>query len=255
MLLATVPYEEFDQTLLFYQMLIQLVSIGFMIVVSGMMWQKYLERKTKEILFVALYMTLFWIGLACGTIPIVLCLYARHFDLIFGIPLGNGLHLWWTNFSYLVISIATIFMFRFIQLLFRRPSKYSYIFFIGLNIIFNIWSIYHGIFVYTPGSSSLTLPMSGIYLFLGFQLWVSLFWLSAKDLKKIEPSPYRAGLKLISISALFMILGYVFYMLNVFISGIGILVWGFYLITAVLLYLGFLLPPWFRKRLEKRYPK
>ena len=250
-----IPYEEFDPQMLLIQIIIQLVSIIFMVVISFMTWRKYIQRKSIEIKLVAIFMTAFWIGLSVGTFPMILCLYAPNWAIIFGIPVGNNLYLWWTNFSYILLSLGTIAVFKFIQKIFKKPSNFDFWLFVVATILFNVWSIYHGIFVYTPGTASLTLPMSGVYLLLNFWVWIMLFRYALYDSRRLDRSIFQNGLKIVAISGFFMILSYVAYILNVFIKGIGIISWGFNIITMVLLYIGYLLPGWYRRFLIKRgYP-
>lgn len=251
------PYEEWDPILLRDQTTIQIVVTAVIFVICIFLWQRFTEKRKDEIKLLAISITAMDFAFLVATIPMIMVVVGNHDDIINGLPVffGTG-HVWWTNLSYIFVSITSMCMLRFIQLLFKKPSNRAINFMLFANIGINLWSLYHATFVVVPGIPSLTLPMSIIWLLLCVYTWGILFAYSYHDYKKIEPSIFRVGLGLISVSALCMIISYALYAVySVFkMQQLGKIYYIFYIITALLIYIGYILPNWLRKILLKKYP-
>lgn len=249
-----VPYEEFDQTLLLYQAILQLVAFGVVMFLSAILWVRVKQRKTSEVKLLALAFTLLAISFLAATIPQLFCLFDRSNDLIFGIPLGGGSHLWWTNFSMVLISISSISLFKFMQLVFQKPGNRAFWVYLAANVAFMVWNIYEGVFLYVPGAGSMSLPLSVLFLLIVFYLWASLFRYALQVTRRVEKSIYRTGMYLIAVSAILLIASYLSWVLNVLLPAFrffAVAYWIFYIATAFLLYVGYILPNWFRRLVDR----
>lgn len=249
------PYQEWDQTDLFNQMIAEIIVIVMLAIISAILWQKYVERRTSEVKALSIGITSMSIAFLVALIPKFYALFDHENPWINGIPIFyHDYRLWWTNFSYLFIMVTNLAIMHFIYLVFKKPNVNVRYFFLGLNIIFNVWSVYHGIFVVVPGVASLTLPMSIIFIVISFYLWFTLFWYAVDLYKRVDPSVFRQGILIIAISAFCSILAFIMYtfysLLKLFF--LGRLYFMFIIFTCFLLYLGYVLPPWFRKLIEKR---
>jgi hypothetical protein len=252
------PYEEWDPVDLFDQMIAEIIVVTMLAVISVMLWQKFYERRSSEVKSLSIGITAMCLTFLVALIPKFYALYDHENPWINGIPVFyHDQRLWWTNLSYIFIMITNLAIMHFIYLVFKKPSLPVRYMFLGLNIIFNIWSVYHGIFVVVPGVSSLTLPMSIIFIIISFYLWFTLFWFALDLYKRVEPSVFRQGIYIIALSAFCSIIAFIMYtfysLLKLFF--LGRLYFMFIIFTCFLLYLGYVLPPWFRKILEKREKK
>ncbi|MHA1731478.1 MAG: hypothetical protein ACTSU5_06020 [Promethearchaeota archaeon] len=248
-----VPYEEYDQTQLFWQAIAQLVACSVFLIIDAIIWKKYKDKRIKEVGYLASSFLLLGSAIIVGTIPQVFCLYDRSADLIFGVPLGGGRHLWWTNLSMALISVSNVCVFRFIQLIFLKPKKGIFHAFLAANVVFSVWDIYEGIFLYEPGNASMSLPLSSLFLLITLYLWATLYRLAMKDARKLEDKLYRTGMRLVGLSGLFMIISYVLWIVNLLFKEarvFGVFYWVFYTSVALLMYVGYILPKWFRGLVE-----
>lgn len=251
------PYQEWAPDILWTYITVEIVTILVLFIISGLFWRKYFEKHSHEVQLLGILTSCMAISFLLGLIPQILSLTAPDLPIINGIPVFyQDRRLWWTNIAYVFISISNLCLFKFNQAIFRKPSQKTLRFYLILVIIFNIWSFYHGIFVVEPGVPSLTLPLSIMFLLLQFYVWGFLFFHAYRDYRRVEPSMYREGLKMIVFSALCMIFSFITYVINVLLKTqvITILNFAFYNFTVFLIYLGYILPPWYRQRLMKRYP-
>lgn len=234
-----------------------MIVTSVIFIVCIFLWKRFAEKRKSEIKLLAIAISAMDFAFGIATIPMIMVITGNFDDIINGPPIffGTG-HIWWTNLSYIFVSITSICMIRFIQLLFKKPSDQTIKIVLILNIGINIWSIYHGSFVVVPGTPSLTLPMSIIWLLITIYVWGILLIYSHHDYARLEPSIFRVGLAFISASAFCMIISYVLYAIySVFkMQELGKIYYIFYIFTALLIYIGYILPNWLRKLLSKRYP-
>ena len=252
------PYEEWDPVLLRDQTTIQLLVVGVIFVVCLFFWKRFKEKQKDEIKLLAITISALDLAFIIATIHMLMAVNENHNDIINGIPIfwGTG-HIWWTNLSYIFVSIASMCILRFIQLLFKKPPQKTYTFVLIANIGINLWSLYHGSVIVVPGIPSLTLPMSIIWLLITVYVWGMLFVYSYHDYTRLEPSIFKVGLGLISVSAFCMIISYALYAVySVFkMQELGKIYYIFYIFTALLIYVGYILPQWLRRLLSKKYPE
>jgi hypothetical protein len=251
------PYQEWAPDMLLTYITVQIITTAFLIVISSLFWLKYHEKRSFELKLLGILTVCMAISFIIGLIPQVLALTAHDLPIINGIPVFyQDRRLWWTNLAYVFLSVSNICLFKFNQAIFQKPPKAVFWIYFVLIVIFNIWSFYHGIFVVEPGVPSLTLPLSILLLGLQFFVWGFLFFRSYLDYRKLSPSMYKVGLKMIALSALCMILSFITFAVNVLLKTqvITILNFAFYDFTAFLIYLGYILPQWYRQRLMKKYP-
>ncbi len=239
----------------------QTIVTVLVIVVSGFLFARYLKKRKKETLDLAMTMLLMGLGFLAATIPFFIVLINPELPIIWGIPVGSDLYFWWTNFSYALITISIIFLFLFMNSLFsdNLPKWISWIFFV-LVAIFNVWNFYQGTFV---DEESMTFEMGILFLVIGIIPWSIFAGYSYKLYKKVEPSVHRTGILFIMLSALCTVGSY-----SIFIAGqlgeyttegiraFEFFYWIFFILNAVLLSIGYILPGWFQnwasRRLESR---
>jgi hypothetical protein len=249
--IMAVPYAEYDPFLLLLQAIAQSILTVEFIILTILLWIRYKNRQKSEIKYLFKAIGYLAIGIAISTIPMILCLTKQDITWNYGLPLiYNDNHLWWSNFTYLFMTISCYNLIKFCQPLFKKPTNNSIKIYIVAIIIFNIWSIYHGIINYVPGEASLTIPMSILFILITFYAWGSLSIYARQDYKKSDPSIYQLGVKLIAISAFATFLGYFVWAVSMILGmhqQTGPFLWFLNCITGFLLYLGYALPPWFRK--------
>ena len=209
-----------------------------------------LKRKKGTVYFLTGFFLFSAVGMILLGLPILMVLEMNPIpQIVYGIPLGNGLYIWWTNFSYIFISLGAISMLYFIKTVFEKPNKIITLIYIALIIVFNIWSIYHGIFVFEGGESSLTLPMAALYLGLNLFMWLLLFVYGWKTSRRSRKNVFRTGMVMISMSGLSMIVSFFLIVAGILFVPIRIYAQIFNILTAFLIYLGYFLPSWFRNLL------
>jgi hypothetical protein len=249
------PYQEWTISDLSSQIVAEMIVIIMLAIISIMLWQKYFERRTNEVKSLAYGVSAMSLAFLVALIPKFFAIYAHENPWINGLPVFyQDYRLWWTNFSYLFIMISNLSIMHFTVLVFKKPSLPIRWLFVILNIVFNVWSVYHGIFVVVPGVSSLTLPMSIIFILISLFLWATLFINALNLYKRLDQSVFKQGVRYIAISAFCCILAFIMYtfysLYKLFF--LGRLYFMLIIFTCFLLYLGYVLPNWFRKIIEKK---
>lgn len=251
------PYQEWAPDVLLVYITVQIITTAVLGIISSLFWSKFREKRSLELKMLGVFTIFMAVSFIIGMVPQVLALVAHDLPIINGIPVFfEDRRLWWTNLAYVFLSASTLCLFKFEQSIFQKPSQKIYWIYLILIVIFNIWSIYHGIFVVVPGVPSLTLPLSILFLGLQFFVWGFLFFKAFHGCWRLGPSIYKVGFQLITMSALCMMLSFIMYAVNVLLKTqiITILNFAFYIFTSFLIYLGYILPPWFRQKLAKKYP-
>ncbi|MBN2154164.1 MAG: hypothetical protein JW839_22105 [Candidatus Lokiarchaeota archaeon] len=251
------PYQEWPPEILMAYIAVQVITIAFLIMISSLFWLKFREKRSFELKMLGTLTVCMAISFVIGIVPQVLALTAHDLPIINGIPVFfEGRRLWWTNLAYVFLSVSNLCLFKFNQSIFQKPPRIVFWIYLALIVVFNIWSFYHGIFEVVPGVPSLTLPLSILFLGLQFYVWGFLFFKAFHGYRRLSPSMYKVGLQMIALSALCMILSFITYAVNVLLKTqvITILNFAFYIFTSFLIYLGDILPKWFRRLLAQKYP-
>ncbi len=265
----TYPYEDQirnEPYFLFSIMLLQAVVSGLLLFLSALIFSRFFQIRKRVVLHLAMTFLFMGASFASATIPIALAFTAPHIELIKGIPIYENFHFWWTNVSYLLMALSILFLLRFSSMVFAKRETvalFSVFFwiFIVLVGIFSIWDIYQGIVIHTldvEGISLPTLPWAILFLIIGVIPWVILMFPAFQLYNRIRTSLAKTGTGLIGLSALCTILSYLMFVLRAFIvepfvqDVMEIAYCGFFIFTAILLYIGYTLPPWFRKRIESK---
>jgi hypothetical protein len=253
-----IPYSEYDPFYLKIQIAAELLLTFELLIIVGFLIQRLIERKKPEIKYLIGVMLFLGLGVGFSAVPMILCLWAPQIELVYGVPLFIGeLRLWWSNVSYLLMTTSCFFLMCFTHIVFKKLSSRTLWIYLILDIGFNIWSIYYGIFVYQPQQASLTTIMAVYFLFLALFSWGTLFHYARLDAKKLDPSIFKTGLYLVGYSALFTFIGYLIWavsMITKTTQQLGPMIWFLNCFTGFLLYLGYTLPNWFKKLLSKKYP-
>jgi drug/metabolite transporter (DMT)-like permease len=264
-MLEAYPYQNQllnEPTYLLEVTILQCIVSVILLVAGILVFLKYRQNHKPEVR--NLFLTFLFMGFSfvSATVPQIMAFVAPYNDWINGIPvLYASWHFWWTNISYLLITISVLFLLAFTSILFEGTKiRIAFWIFVGLVVIFNIWNIYQGIYIHSTDStqdSLPTVPWGVVFLVIGVIPWVILAVLSANLHKRIEPSVFRTGVRFIEVSAICTILSYVMFVLHSEIvdvntkNALEFCYWLFFIFTAFLLYVGYILPAWFKKRVEK----
>ncbi len=244
-----IPYSEYPRTDLLIIIITQFV---FMVIVATLILaliKKYWQNRADIVVSLLLFFVFLEISTITAWIPKYMNYAEIYNDIIFGVPLGGGLRIWWTNFSYVFNSISTIFLILFTQQLFKFSSRKILIYQLLMVIAFNVWNIYHGIYVYVPGGSSLTAPMSFLLIVVMIVPSVYLFKYTRRDVARLSPSIFRFGFQLIYWGTSLSIIAYLYWILSIafrFPEWASALSWILNSFVMILISLGFTLPKWLR---------
>lgn len=262
------PYPYHDQKLndpvyLFEELLFQSAVSIILLFLATMIFLKYRKNHKPEVMNLALTFLFMGLSFASATIPMIFAFVAPYEDIINGIPIFyENMHFWWTNICYLLMAISVLFLLQFINVTFEEDNpRFLFWIFLGLVAIFSIWDIYQGVVVHsldTTAGSLPTVPWGIIFMIIGVIPWVLMMILAGKLYKRLDASVFKTGIKFIGYSALCTILSYVMFILGSFMTDTLIIkitdisYFSFFIFTAILLYVGYTLPPWFKKMIESR---
>ncbi len=258
------PYQEYPE---FIMVILVCVTIGLIVELSlifiFMMKKSQQKENKKPIRLLLVNFGLLDLAIILGLVPQFLRLTGNIDSLVFGIPLGLNTRIYWTNISYVLILLSSLCILLFNKELFAQHKLFSTsrryiigVYTIGV-ICFSIWSFYHGIFVFPSTISSLPTIPGIFFILLGIFPWFLLFLFSHNDIKRIpsEKSIFLQGFKLIKYSGLTMTASYMLYVLQgifdevLIYTTIDVVNFLFYLVAAFLLYIGFVMPDWYKNRL------
>jgi hypothetical protein len=251
-----IPYSEYPRLDLLIIIISQFI---FILIVGGLIYslsKKFKQNHADVVKSLLIFFILLEISTISAWLPKFLNYFEIYIDLIYGVPIGGGNRIWWTNFSYIFNTATTIWLMLFTQQLFKFENRKILIFQILLVIGFNIWSVYHGIFVYTPGSSSLTMQMSILLIVIMVLPTFYLFKFSRRDIKRLPPSVFRFGFQLIFLSTTLSIIAYLYWILSIilpFPEWASIISWILNSLVMILMSLGLTLPEWLRNYVKNRY--
>jgi len=252
----SIPYSEYARTDLFLLVVVQFVFMIIVTILVIALVKKYSQNRAdvvKSLMFSFLMLNL---SALFSWIPKFMNYFEFYEDFIYGIPLGNGLYLWWTNFSYIFNVINAIYLTKFTQQLFKFKNRKILIWEAIFSVIFSIWTIYYGIFVYTPGSSSLNIYMSIILMILTLFPSLYLFIYTHRDVHRLPPSVYRFGYQLIYYGTALSLIAYAFWILTIvlkvpkYFSAISQIINS---IVMILMSLGLIFPQRMRDYLKTHY--
>nr|MDO8084497.1 hypothetical protein [Candidatus Sigynarchaeum springense] len=233
---------------------------------SAELWRKYRTRRTRVIYHLGMAFSLIGIGFLTGTLPIFIVLTFGDVPILNGIPVGEGMYLWWTNFSFAFVILANLFLFKFLQGLFDSPSQKFFYLFAVANIFLAILDVYRGIFVVIPGVNALSVEMGMIFFFIELVLWGLIASKLFRSYRKIRPSIDRVSIITMAVGSVFMIVSLFMFALGNIIQGLVIdgliyatLLLAFYwlliILTVFFIYIGFIRPDWFKALIRKISPE
>lgn len=252
----SIPYSEYARMDLLLLVIVQFVFMIIDGIIVLALTKKFRQNHSEVVKSLLLSMLMLGLSAFFSWIPKFMNYFEFYQDFIYGIPVGNGLYLWWTNFSYIFNVVNTFYFTLFAQQLFKIDNQKILIAEKIIISIFCVWTIYYGIFVYTPGSSSLTIYASVVLMLLTLFPSVYLFKYTRADVKRLSPSIYRAGYQLIYYATALSLVAYFFWILTIVLkvpksfSAISQILNS---IVMILLSLGIILPQWLREYLKKHY--
>lgn len=250
-------YSNWSQEILRTQFIIQLAVLAFAIIIFTQLVVKNKARKSRVISAFTWANGFIILAIAAGTFPMVVSYFFHDVPILKGVPVGGGYYFWWTNLAYCFVVLGNIAIFKFIQRIFEKPTQVTFYIYLGFNIGFLVWNIYHGTFVVVPGIGSLTTYMGAVFLVLELYLWFTMLTLLVKTYKGMSTSVDKYGF-------FFMILGAATTLASNFLFAVGNILdlkvvmplyWLFFSLTALLIYLGYVRPPWFKTLLERQLAK
>ncbi|HME54071.1 MAG TPA: hypothetical protein VKM55_17725 [Candidatus Lokiarchaeia archaeon] len=246
-------YSNWDANVLFAEFIIQLIVAIIMLILAIQLWRKNKIKQSKVILALTRAVGLIDAAIALGTFPMIVSYYFGNVPILNGIPVGFGKYFWWSNVSYCLVVLGNIFIFKFIQYIFEKPSRTIFYVFTSANMAFLAWNVYQGIFIVVPGVASLTLAMGAVFLAIELYLWNLLLVLLVNTYKRMTPSVDRKGFFVMIIAALTTIISNLLFAVGaVFdLKTVEPFYWSFFALTGILIYLGYLLPPRFKRFLER----
>jgi hypothetical protein len=256
---VTYPFQEWDPTLLFWQVIQQTIVVAFVLGMAITFWVKYVTKKrTKEVMTLSVAFTLLCLTFVAGTVPMVFALVDPSNFWIYGFPVWPGFQVWWTNLAYVLTTTSSVLVLWLTQMVFKRPHKYAVVGFACFVVIFDIWIFqpYGGVSVWAIMSG---IPMGAMFFAINFTPWLYLLVSSEDIRKRASKGSSRHLLGFFSIGALFMILSYFMFGLRQILASrmdvhvFEILYWTFFILTAVFVYLGYASPEFLLKRLKKKY--
>ncbi len=265
----TYPYENQlvnEPIYLFSIMLLQIAVAFILIFLAVLIFLKFRQNHKREVLHLALTFLFMGSSFASATVPIFLAFVAPSADIIWGIPIYGSFTFWWTNVCYLLMVISIPFLLRFSSMVFVKPQTktlftIAFVVFFVLVCIFSVWDVYQGIVVHTldiAASSLPTVPWAILFLVIGVIPWVILMSSALGLHARIVTSVEKTGVLLIAFSALCTILSYAMFVMREFIEDpllqdvMEVAYFGFFIFTAILLYIGYTLPAWFKTRVESK---
>jgi hypothetical protein len=249
------PYQDqsiFDPQNFLVMTILQSICALVLIFLGILILEKYKKKKVKEISNLAYMFFLMGISFLSATIPFYFVYVNPYNHFIFGIPITNKNSFWWTNLGFMFMSFSIIFLFRFMNSLFKIQKLTIYRIYLLLILIFIIWNFYQGTFNKENGGS-LPLELAVLFLIIGFLPWLMLGFLSIKLFRQVEPSVHRAGVLLIFLSSVCTVISYTMFIIpslvTLPISGklFELIYWIFFLFNSILFYIGYILPEWFKK--------
>ncbi|HMF31162.1 MAG TPA: hypothetical protein VKK79_07100 [Candidatus Lokiarchaeia archaeon] len=228
------------------------------------------KQNKKQLVLLAINFLMLGLGLALVAVPTSLALLraatGNTTNIIYGIPIGGTNQIYWSNIAYALIVVSSICILLFDKELFGHRSlfgRFQYIMFtvyFAGAVIFGIWSIYIGIVEFPTTLESLPTVPGILFILLNIFPWLVLYIYARKDLRSIqkEKSLYVLGFRLIKDSGIIMTVSYVLYLIeglivdpNVY-SVFDVIIIAFYIGAAILLYIGFRMPNWFKNRYMAR---
>ena len=246
-------YSNWDTNILFTEFVIQGIVAIITLLLVIRFWQKQQIKQSVALSALTRAVGFMDAAIVAGTFPMIVSYYFGDVPILNGIPVGGGYYLWWSNFSYCLIVMGNIFIFKFIQHIFEKPSKFVYYIFLITNLAFLAWNVYHGIFVVVPGVGSLSIAMGAMFLAIELYLWLLMLVLLTKTYLRMAPSIDRKGFFVMMLAAITTIISNALYAVGAILD-LKIMTpffWVFFGVTGILMYLGYLLPPWFKRILER----
>ncbi len=257
-------YQDWPIPALEIKILIQIIVVGLFLFILIQIGKKYIEKRTRPLKLLAILIGCLAIAVLLGTVPIIIRLINPYEPWLNGIPIGIGsLALWWTNLSYVFIAIGTLALYRFIEDIFEKPSHKYFPFFALIVGIFIGWDVYRGIFIVVPGITSLSSDIGALFLGIQILVWGLLYYHSRQLYRRLDPSVYQVSVKIIAISALCTMASFGFYVVGNLVQNLILefnryvesVYWCFIVLTVFLLYIGYVIPTWLKKRVENRVGK
>ncbi len=261
------PYREVPKDLLLINSTSQFLIGLVVLVIGGLLFKKYLERRTKALLYVSLTYLAFGISVFIGSWQGLIAWWqydnvSNPNPLVYGMPLFiYGLTWPFNAIAYLINMLSLMFLMLFVHSVFSRPERRIVI---GFNALALAWilifPIGNGIFIYVPtkqyeaGGSSVTFLGLVIFLLLGTFVHVMLA-LYANAARKREKDPVvRKGLALLTLAGLTVLLAYVVFVVNGLMKlNLDFIAWTVGTFAVIFVYLGFGMPEWFKNLLKRRY--
>lgn len=231
-----------------------IISGGIMLLISGLIFKRYLERKQRSTLYLGLSCASFGLGSFSAAIIYLLA----ETDLVLAI--------FSQKLVYALVFGAVMLTFLFAQQIFFEKAKKIWIIvylFVGILVViilFAIDSVVIDTFKDGSGYPLLTIHMgfSIVVILYLVPTIIGIFVTALIVSRKMEEKIYKFGFRLIALSQLMILLTFiadtlasVFIDMNLVYTIFLVLTWVFPLFAAILYYLGWVMPPWFKNKLTQ----
>ncbi len=259
------PYSLVPKNLLFLNSTTQIILSVLILIVTLLALRKYLIVKSKALLYLTL--TIFTIAIAFllgGVGAFTSYLQYSHATnpdpIVFGLPITFIKGAYWPlfNMSYFFGMLSFIFMIHFSANVFQKPGRTVLYIYTILGILWTIYSTYYAIFIYgmeqnfDPKVSSVGLLGVVTFFLMGLVVYIPLLIVSYNASRKENDPVIKRGLQLIAGSTIAIILYLGLFALNGVLGlNLDIIPIFFAFLATILLYLGYVMPDWFVKRLRK----
>lgn len=258
------PYSTVPKGLLFLNSTVQIILGVLILIVAVLALQKYLKVKSRALLYLTL--TIITIAIAYllsgfGTFTSYLEYSApiNPNPIVFGIPIFFIKDAYWPlfNIAYSFGMLSFIFMMYFSATIFQKPEKLVLYIYTVLGVLWIFYATYNAIFIYglqdnfDPKLSSVGSFGLVTFLLMGLVVYIPIFIVSYKASGNESELIIRRGLQLIAGSTVCIVIYLALFALNGILGlNLDLIPLFFAFIASVLLYLGYVMPDWFVKRIR-----
>ena len=245
----------FNDPELFWYGWIQLLSGAIVFMIGVLFVLKYLQRRQKVLLTTSLGFIFLGSGIFIGALGYISALHAPTFQL--GLSLLGG-HVFWNTLGLSIAILSSVSLQFFSNYVFQRPRK-TFVYLLGFfDILLSVYLFSFATFEFTAplqGEQYRPAPQIVLLAFLILLLvpWIIILFRSYEFRKKEQDRIVRIGLTSILTGSFLTIISMIFYVLNAALrQKLEPLVWILGAISALIVYLGFGMPGWFRRLIQKQ---
>ena len=259
------PYSEVPKDLLLLNSTTQIILSLLILIVAILAFKKYLKVKSKALFYLTLTIVTIGTAFLLGGIG-AFTSYLQYSNainpdpIVFGLPIFFIKDAYWPlfNMAFFFGMLSFIFMINFSHNVFQKPGKLVLTLYTILGLLWMLYATYYAIFIYgleqnfDPGVSSVGSVGLVTFFVMGLVVYIPLFIVSFRTSQNENEPVIKRGLQLIASSTVAIILYLGLFALNGILGlNLDLIPIFFAFLATVLLYLGYVMPDWFVKRLRK----